>query len=242
MKYKKLLFLILVLFLSACTNDSNDIDTIYYNLNISTTFDEKINIYLTKDAYKLAKENEKQEESITNLEYKLLYEDIEPIFSVHDVYYNKDIKKRFNDIKVELSYNYLEDDFVYSNYLMNCFENYHITSTEDNVEISLNGEFYCLNDKDNINIKVTSIFDVTSSNGLLVNDAYVWNIDKENFNNVDISYVISRNYDGMLKDRNLIDKKTSNVSGFKIFKYIILFLVLGLLFVLYKKYKNIDQY
>lgn len=243
MKNSKLLCLILLsLLLSGCTNNSNDINTIYYNLNIGTSFKEEINIYLTKDAYKLAEENKEQEEGDTNLEYKLLHEDIEPIFSIHDEFYKKDIDKGFNNIKVNLSYTYIEDDFIYSNYLMNCFENYDITNTNDSVAIKLSGEFYCLNDKKNIDIRVNSIFEVKESNGVLDNDAYIWNIDTENANNVNIYHTISRNYDGMIKNRDDIITKSSKGVGWTIIRGFILVIILGLLFILYKKYKNSNDY
>lgn len=242
MKYKKLFGIILLtLFLSGCTNNNDDINTIYYNLNIGRIFEEKIDIYLTKDAYDLAKENEEQEESVTNLEYKLLHEDIEPIFSEHNIYYNKNIKKGSNSINVKLSYDYIEDDFIYSNYLMNCFEDYNIKSNEDTLEINLNGEFYCLHDKKQINIKVNSIFEVESTNGTLIDGFYTWNINTENVNNVNISYIISRNYDGMSKDRANTESNESNNTGWIILRSIVIFLILGLLLILYKKYKNTNE-
>ena len=153
MKYYKLIIIsFLSLFLVGC-NKEQDINTIYYNLDISTIFKENITVILDKDAYKKAKENQDQEQSVTNLEYRMLYEDINPINSNHNIYYNKDIIKGFNNIKVNLDYKYIEDDFIYSNYIMNCFEEYEINSNEGSLEIYLSGEFYCLNDKDKVNSK-----------------------------------------------------------------------------------------
>lgn len=236
MKYCRIcLMFVLIFFLSGCSNLDKNIDTIYYNLDIGTTYKEKINIYLPKNAYKIAKDNQEQEESFTSLEYKMLYENIEPIFSEHNAYYQKKIDKRLKDIKVTLEYNYIEDEFIYSNYIMNCFENYKIITTDDKVEIALSGEFYCLNDKDNINIKVSSIFDVINSNGLLEDDNYIWNINSNNYKNVNINHVISRNYVGMIKNKSDIISNDNRISNFDKVKTIILAIVLLVLLILKKK-------
>ena len=144
MKYFKILFIFLLTFiLVGCSKSNEDKSIIYYNLDISTYFKENITFLLDRNAYEIAKNYDGTGEP---LEYTLLYDNINPIFSNYNDFYKKDIDKRLNDIKVNLSYNYIEDDFAYSSYIMNCFENYDITSNEDSFEILLSGEFYCLND------------------------------------------------------------------------------------------------
>ena len=235
-KYKVFCILFLVMFLTGC--DTKDNDTIYYNLNIGTSLKEKLEVYLPKNAYEIAKENQEEEESYTKIEYTLLKENIEPIFSLEDVYYNKEINKNFNNIKVTLQYDYIESDFLESKYIMNCFENYDIVSYEDKLSINLSGQFYCLNDKDNLEIKVNSIFNIESSNGRLEDNSYVWNINKDNVNNVNISHVVLRNYDGMVKDREeLLPVKSNNV--FSKIKLVVLVIMLLFIIILVRK-KKID--
>lgn len=242
MKYFKLgLITFVSLFLVGCSNNKNDMDTIYYNLNIGTTFEENITVLLDKDAYKKAKENRDMEQSVTNLEYNLLYEDIEAVHSNHVDLYTKKIDKRFNNIRVDLNYNYIEEDFTYSNYIINCFENYEIISNDKSLEIYLSGNFYCLNDRKNLNIRVDSIFDVKESNGVLEDDAYVWNINSDNVNNVDIKYVISRNYDGLVHDRSELginEEESSSNFGISAFRVVLLILVIGFIIGIKIKFKN----
>lgn len=96
-----------------------------------------------------------------------------------------------------LDYTYLEKDFVFSNYITNCFENYKVNSTEDYFELDLDGEFYCLNDS-TINLTIDSIHKVKESNGTTNNDdVYHWTINKENYQNVDIYYKLTRKYSSM---------------------------------------------
>ena len=66
---------------------------------------------------------------------------------------------------------------------MNCFENYDVISNDDKFELYLSGEFYCLNDKEKVNINVSTMFEVAESNGILNDNAYVWEINKDNVNN-----------------------------------------------------------
>lgn len=239
MKNFRLVFIIMLsLFLVGCSGEEN-LDTIYYDLDISTMFEERITVFLDKDAYKIAKENQEQEQSSTSLEYELLYEDIEPVFSNHVDIYSKDIDKRLKDIKVDLRYNYIEEDFIYSNNIMNCFENYDVISNENSLEIYLSGEFYCLRDKSNVNIRVSSAFEVESSNGELEEDTYIWNINEENASNVNISHVILRNYEGMNDDRTSVAIGNEDSSDtMSIVKVVVLVLILGVLFIIKKKYVN----
>ena len=132
--------------------------------------------------------------------------------------------------------------FVYSNYITNCFEYYDITSTKDRVEINLAGEFYCLNDKDNVDVRVSSIFNAYYSNGVFDDDMYVWNINKYNVSNVNIQHIILRNYEGMVKDRGYINSNNTGNDWLDIIKIGFLVVVLIVLFLAKKKYQNNSGY
>lgn len=240
-KLKLLLIISISFFCVGCSNKEQNLDTIYYTLNINTILEEKITVYLDKDAKEKAKQNQEDEESVTNLEYTLLYEKSKPIFSNNEVYYNKNIDKKLNKFKVDLKYNYIEEDFTYSNYIMNCFENYDIKRNEGSLEIHLSGKFYCLHDKKNVNISVNSIFDVDSSNGTLEDDVYTWNINEENVNNVDIKHVLLRNYDGMETEReNTEIDDNSGISTGNVIRIVVGGILLVGIFILRKRNLNND--
>lgn len=229
-------FLILIL-LTGCSKN-NKVNLVNYELSINTILEEKIEFILSSDAYDKAKINQEEDNSYTSIEYSLLYDDLEPIFSNHEKFYNKNIKKKNNSVKVNLDYNYTEDEFINSKYIMNCFENYSLVSKDKTLEIDLSGEFYCLNDK-NFTIKVNSIFDIKDSNGELINDSYYWYINKDNYKNVNIHHIISRNYEGMAKKVIVNDKKNNNKIILDIIKIVLLMVAFVLLIRYTKKNKNI---
>ena len=119
------------------------------------------------------------------MEDEILNNDNYAINSNVDSIYNKKIYKSSNKIEAVLNYNYLESDFVYSNFIMNCFENYDLIGYEDSFEVKLSGEFSCLNDK-NMTITVTSSHEVEDTNGERDGDKYIWHITQDNYNNVNI--------------------------------------------------------
>lgn len=240
MDYLKKIYLIMILSLTiGCTKNNTATNTINYNLDIKTTFQEKITFTLPITAYDQANKN--KEESYTNLEYSLLNEESEPINSNHQEKYNKKIKKEKDKVTILLDYNYKEDDFIYSNYIMNCFENYNLTSNEDSFSLELSGNFYCLNDNI-INININTDYEVIESNGINTEKGYTWQINTNNYNNIDIKYEISRNYYDMEQISNNSTNSNSNKkynNSLTIIKdLIIIILTISLLIILNKFYKK----
>ena len=230
---KKIFLIIILLLLTGCSEVSNDIN---YNLYIDTTYHEKITFNLSKDAKKIAKENA-EFDSYTSLEYKLLEEDNEPIYSNHNKFYNKDIDYKINSTVVTLDYEYIEDDFMNSNYIRNCFENYKLVSTDNTFEVNLNGKFYCYNNK-KINILVDGIFEVIETNGEITDEGVKFTIDENNYNNIDIKYNIKRNHEGMSTSIDNTKENTTINSIMDILWIIFLIICLILLLYLYKKKVN----
>jgi hypothetical protein len=233
-KLKNLTIILLLSFLAGCTKYDYEKDTITYNLDIDKTFKENIIFTLPANVEDQIKEEE--DYTSTSLEYSLLKENFEPIFNNHDVYYNKKINKSLDKVEVSLDYEYLEKEFDYSHFAMQCFENYNFITDENYFEVSLSGKFYCLNDK-NIEINITSIYPVSDTNGENIDNKYVWYINKSNFNNVNIHYKISRDYDDMSKTSQNTNKSNSSIFGYV--KYLVgIIIIIILLIVLYKFYQK----
>ena len=225
--------IVIIIFLLTCGCNNNEANKIDYNLNIYKSFDEIIDIYLDKNAKKIALNDEKSDNTSISLEYSMLKNEQYPIFGNNDIVYNKKI----NNNHVELSYNYTEDEFINNNYIMSCFENYEINSDDSSFSIDLSGKFKCYdnNDINNINIIVNTSYDIIDTNGEKSNKGYKWNINRDNYQNIDIYLKLSRSYDNMIKDN--IKHENNNIF-FGILKIIFLIFVLFLIFKIYKVYKK----
>lgn len=234
MKKLKYSIIILLFCLTGCTKYDYETDTIIYNLYIDKTFKENIIFTLPPNVENKIKEEKNY--TSTSLEYSLLRENLEPIFSNHDIYYNKKINKSKDKIEVSLDYEYLEKEFDYSQNIMQCFENYDLVSAKDYFEVSLSGEFSCLNDK-NIEINVTSNHPVKDSNGTLKDNKYVWYINKQNYQNINIHHKISRKYDDMSKSHHQQENNSSSYIKW-LMGIIIIIILLGILFKIYKNKKQ----
>ena len=209
MKKKILLLIVLIFVLTGCGSSKLDEYSVNYRLKITDVFSEKITFLLPKNAYDTVAKEGEDDNNPYSLEYYLLKLDQNPIFSNFDDIYNKDIKKYNNGIEVSLDYNYPENYFVYDNYITACFENYDLISGDDFFEVKLSGSFTCNNQIKKLNIEVSSDYKVLESNGKKNDKTYSWSIDDKDFDNVDISYKISRDYDKMSKEANN-NKKLSN--------------------------------
>lgn len=234
-KIKYLVVLFVILLLSGCggSKSNYDVNTINYILDISDTYMETIDFVLPADAYEIM--HNQKEDAALNLEYLLLEtNDQYPYFYSAGITYEKKISKYKDRVDVSLKYNYIEDEFLYHNYIMMCFENYDIRSTSDYFEVNLSGEFACMHDMDKLNIFVNTDYAVKDTNGIKKENGYNWTIDKNNYKDVNIYYKLKRNYDNMLKT---IPKKESSFS--EILKIIFVFMIiLFIVFLLVRFYKR----
>lgn len=234
-KIKYLVVLFVILLLSGCggSKSNYDVNTINYILDISDTYMETIDFVLPADAYEIM--HNPKEDAALNLEYLLLEtNDQYPYFYSADITYEKKISKYKDRVDVSLKYNYIEDEFLYHNYIMMCFENYDIRSTSDYFEVNLSGEFACMHDMDKLNIFVNTDYVVKDTNGIKKENGYNWTIDKNNYKDVNIYYKLKRDYDDMLKEI----PKEENVF-LKNFKNILkLILIIGCIFLLVIFYKR----
>lgn len=228
-KFNILFIMYVVFLLTGCSKYDYDADTINYSLYIDKTYKE--NIVFTFN-------NEPDPSNFTGIEgFVFNIGNNYPINSNFDAIYNKKINKGINKVEAILDYEYTENDFVYSNNIMKCFENYDLIGYDDSFEIKLSGRFSCLYDK-NITITVTSSHEVEDTNGERDGDKYIWHITQDNYNNVNIYHKILRDYDDMV-----ISVSNNNVNNmFAIIKNVLVIVVIGILLVLlYKFYKKKKQ-
>ena len=107
--------------------------------------------------------------------------------------YKKDIKEKNEYYDVNLSYEYKDEELNDSRMINECFENKEIDITDDKISIHLYGKFYCLNeDVNNVEFRINTPNKIESSSieyNFLTNN-FVWNINNENANNVDIELTV----------------------------------------------------
>ena len=111
-----------------------------------------------------------------------------------------------------------------------CFENAVFNETDDYYYVDISGDFYCLY-SDEIVINVTTDYAVLDSNAAKVNgNKYTWIID--NKYNDGIHFVVSKT----VISNNSEDTDGSNV--FRIIAFIVLIILSGVTYFLYKKKNN----
>lgn len=228
---KNIVCMIFLGFLLTGCNDKydNDVNKIVYNLNMGSTFKEKIVFTYSNDLYKAVRK-ESEDKDYDSSDAWLLFEKIGPINSLNNVFYEKKILKNKESVNVVLDYEYLEKEFLHSNFIMRCFEKYDLSSYEDYFVVNLSGEYLCWEDKE-VEINVTNDYNVSSTNGEKIDNEYMWNINKDNYQNVDIQHVISRNYSNQVSSHG-------SDTNMKMLNYFIVVLIgIILMYVLFKVYK-----
>ena len=234
---KRVIGILIILFLiSGCTSSSFTKNIVYYNLDISDVYTEKIILSLSKEDYNKFNKYEPGDTYVSS-EYVLLNHDIKPFVNSKDEYYNKKIEKRNDYVDVILSYNYSEKNFLDQKYIDQCFENYSLKGTDDYFEISLSGEYHCNNIFDSLIINVTNNNYVIDTNGTKTKKGYTWTIDKNNSNDVNIYYKFSRDYNSM--STNVTNSNNIFKRIFSILTLILLIIIFIVLFKIYKKFKYI---
>ena len=229
----KKIFLLVVsmILITGCSSDK--VNTVDYVLDVGSNYKENITFYLPNDAKKKAIES--KNDDYTPIEYELLYEDIKTNVVDDNSYYDKKIVKGINYIKVDLNHTYTEDDFIYSQYINNCFENYELVSYKNNFDLKLSGDFYCYEGYD-VNILLKTDFNLLSSNGAKTEEGYVWKISKNNYLDTDINFSIERKYD--MLDKKIVEVKEENHLTNNLITLAIGAVVIFALVLIYKKYSK----
>lgn len=237
--FKKLLIGVFgILLLSGCSykKQTYDVNTIYYDLHISDYYEENIVFTFPSNAYELAKDNINVD--YDSLEYILLIDNFSrPIHNNLYTLYGKNIMKLNDAVEVDLNFDYLESDFVHSNYMNTCFENHSIKDEDDYLEINLSGTFYCLQDK-TMTIHVTSDYENEETNGEKIGDSFQWVINSNNVDDVSIYYKVYRNKKNMATAYGTISKNQTNTELISTIEFIIIVIILIVGFIFYKSIYN----
>lgn len=182
---KKYILLVLILILcSGCE--------INYNLDIDEkNIKENIKFNVTEQDYN--KYNDNQEEKLTEDLYEVFEEQHILVFiNDYSTFHKKISNKINNGLDLEYSYDYDYINFSKSYLINNCFENYVVLNEKDYYYIKAYGSFSCYYDK--TNIKINTKYKVISNNADSVeNGTYIWKIDDNNRNNVNIVFQMSKN-------------------------------------------------
>ena len=212
-----------------------DVNTIYYDLAIRDYYEESITFTLPSNAYELAVQNQEEEE-YDSMEYVLLLDNFSrPIQNNLYTLYGKNVFQLENAIEVDLKFDYLEKDFVHSNYINTCFEKHSIVDADDYFEIRLSGEFYCLQDK-TMTIHVASIYEEEQTNGTHLDDgSFEWTINSQNQKNTNIYYKVFRNKKAMSTAYGTISKETANAQSIAWIEFIIIIVILVVGFIFYRR-------
>lgn len=160
--------------------------------------------------------------------YSIVNFDQYPVLNSDDVY-NKNIEYIDEGVKYNFRYTY-NNNYDKSRIVNTCFENVVFNETDDYYYVDISGDFYCLY-SDEIVINVTTDYAVLDSNAAKVNgNKYTWIID--NKYNDGIHFVVSKT----VISNNSEDTDGSNV--FRIIAFIVLIILSGVTYFLYKKKNN----
>lgn len=182
---KKLIILGLFIFLTGCSVD--------YNLEVSNnSFKEKIDIVVAKPE-QIEVEYDPENYIEPDDQVTPFVENPTSAFFFNDNdNYKKKVKENGNLYEVSLSYDFSFNEFKEANSLNSCFENIDIKEEDNKYYIRAYGNFYCLY-SDEFSIKLKTKNKVIENNAHSVNgDLYVWNINYENRNHVDVDIVIEK--------------------------------------------------
>ena len=214
---KRLIGLVCMLFiLTGCS--------VNYNLNIdSNSITESISGNVLKSEYEVS-------DSDTSLNdiYYFLNNDLNALFDTESVYL-RTLEDKGNKINYNFSYTY-NNNYDRSNIINSCFENHLVEEDDDYLYIRLSGKFYCMY-ADKIDISVTSSSAVIESNAKSVKgNTYKWVI--KDSDNVNIFMNISKNLSYSS------GKEVKSISTFQIIGLVILVMLCGIAYLMYKRNKN----
>ena len=196
--------------------------TINYNLEIKNdSIDESIIGTVTKEESDID-----PSETSLNPIYTLVNMEQNALFN-SDSLYKKNLTDMGNYIEYEAKYSY-NNNFKDSNIINSCFENYNVFENEDFIDVHLYGDFYCqYADKTEINVK-TNLAVLENNADEVNNNIYSWFIDDSE--DIDITLVISKEIEQFTPA-----KEKSILTPYQIITIILLFFLIGVSFVIYKK-------
>ena len=221
---KNILLLGLVLIFTGCSCD--------YNLDMSgDKINEELNLNIPA-SLSSSKKDEIDKLFETNLDVYTDYEN-----GSGEVY---NINRSFvdNGYIYKLKYDHDFDKFGNSKVISDCFDDFQFKNTDEFIAIKASGRFACMYDNNKININITTDKYVSSNNASkVVNNTYSWEINNSNKDNVNIEYMMYKNY----PSKNEVVSK--NGSLFKnIFYTILLFIIfIGSAFGINIVLKKIDR-
>ena len=178
MKKIKIILIVFITFLvTGCSSN--------YDLNLDTeSIDEKLTLTMSKKEY--------EENYNTITANKSVFDDNSAFYDI-EVINNKDI------FLVTYSHSYNHEDYFNSLNLNSCFNeiNHNINGSVET--ISLTG-FKCLQG-DNLRVIVDSKYKIYNSNAHIVNgNKNIWDIDEDNKDNINISFIVDYNKTYFNKD------------------------------------------
>ena len=197
---KKIIMLFIIMFVTGCSAK--------YNLYIKDgTIEESIDFSLVK---KGIVDDDMVESSYGSDEYidTIVSSKLSAIGNDEKNYYQKEVNQDGNIYNFHLYYKYIDQQYTQSNIINECFENHVVKIEGKNVYIHLSGKFNCYNGE-NIDIEVKSDNNVKKHNGSKSGSTYYWQINQDNYNNVDI--MIETN--GESKTRNYIYYAIAIIAG-----------------------------
>lgn len=183
---KKILTLFVILFLCGCSSqytlkiDEDKItEEIAFAIDKNKIHEQDLGPYL--DLY--------SKETIDSLVNNDLYVEVDSTKYI----YKKEVIEENNQLLFNLKHDYIDNEISDSRILNDCFENKEFEVTDDKISIHLYGKYNCLvNDEDSVEFKITTGNKIVSSSlehNFLTND-FIWKIDKNNANNVDIELTV----------------------------------------------------
>lgn len=212
---KKILIVLSIFLLTGCT--------INYNLDISK---DSIEENITGNISKYEFDDITDEYADHNIYY--LLHDKQLSLSDGSDYYDQNIIDKGDNIDFSYKYTY-NNNFGMASIINRCFENKVYEETNDLYIIHLYGDFYCQYN-DNIEVNVNTNLAVLENNADEVDgNNYKW-ILKEDNNDVDITLTISKSIEQFTPA-----KENSILTPYRIVTFIILVVLIGVSFVIYKK-------
>ena len=221
MKIKRLLILIIVLFLTGCSTK--------YTLIVSNdSIKENIDIVIPKDMIpKLSDEEKKLGLELDDQITPFVEQDQYPIYDNYNIIYSKGKEESDKYIKLKLDYTFKPEEFIKANSLARCFSNYAY-SYEENYIFKASGDFYCLY-SDKVEITIHAKNRVIKSNAdSKKGRTHTWYITRNNPEDVDIDIEIARGFSIAL------------IIPYVIIFVVVLILVFGIMFI--KKRKEINKF